>query len=543
VNKDDRTASGERPVAGLDSRLSRKSRNPKTDTMCSMGRAGSREFGDFQTPAALVRKVLQCCGGEAGTAWTRALEPTCGGGAFIAGLLRLETPPLEIWGIEVQRTHVDACSLIGQGFKTAVRLRNASVFELDLGADLAWSASGPLLVVGNPPWVTSAELGSLGSANLPAKRNIKGLAGLDAITGAANFDIAEYIWLKLLTELAAQEPLIALLCKTTVARNVLQFAWKRGVPIESGFLRRLDAQAWFGAAVDACLFGLRLRTGAASYRIPVFAGLEANVPESVMAVENGRLIADVDAYRSSSFADGRSQFTWRQGVKHDASPVMELDIDPGGGLRNQRGELVAIEADFVYPVMKSSDLFTGGQRDRRVIVPQRSLGEDTRRLRHRAPALWDYLTRNQETFDRRRSSIYRRQPPFAVFGIGAYSFTDFKVAVSGLYKQPRFRAVGPRHGRPVLFDDTCYFTSCRNAAQAALVAALLSSDAAQSLLRALMFTDAKRPVTKALLQRVDLRALVRAARRRDLIAAADGNLTSLGAGPEAWPADLEALLQ
>ena len=51
-----------------------------------------RELGDFQTPPELVREVLACCRREAaldgGGSWTRAIEPTCGSGSFIAGLGR-----------------------------------------------------------------------------------------------------------------------------------------------------------------------------------------------------------------------------------------------------------------------------------------------------------------------------------------------------------------------------------------------------------------------------------------------------------------------
>ncbi|GAC1623275.1 MAG: hypothetical protein NVS4B11_17910 [Ktedonobacteraceae bacterium] len=43
-----------------------------------------------------------------------------------------------------------------------------------------------------------------------------------ATDGKAVGIIAEYIWLKLILELASEQPTIALLCKTSVARNVLQ---------------------------------------------------------------------------------------------------------------------------------------------------------------------------------------------------------------------------------------------------------------------------------------------------------------------------------
>jgi hypothetical protein len=504
----------------------------------------SREFGDFQTPPGLVREVLACCQREAGRSWKRALEPTCGAGTFIVGLLAMDSPPREIWGVEIQDAHLDvARSLIGHDARSHVDIKHASVFDVNLGADLAWRESGPLLVIGNPPWVTNAELGALGSRNLPAKRNIKGLAGLEAITGAANFDISEYIWLKLLTELAPQEPTIALLCKTAVARNVLQFAWQRGVPVESGCVRRIDAQRWFGASVDACLFVLQLRTGASHYQIPVYADLIATQPSSMMAVENGRLIADLAAYRAASFADGASPIEWRQGVKHDAGAVMELQSDEAGALRNKLGETVSVESEFVFPMLKSSDLSNDRRRPRWMLVPQRKLGEDTRQLEARAPKVWQYLHEHAVAFENRKSSIYRGQPPFAVFGVGDYSFANFKVAISGLHKQPNFRAVGPIDGRPVVFDDTCYFVACQSGEQAALLAALLNSEPSKQLLRALTFTDAKRPMTKALLQRVDVRVLSTVVPRRDLLDPADAYLDQMGRKPPEWPADLEDVLR
>src|SRR2546427_722344 len=81
-------------------------------------------------------------------------------------------------------------------------------------------------------------------------------------TGAANFDLAEAVWLKLIADLAAQQPTIALLCKTVVARNVLRFCALSGVGVGGAALHLVDARRWFGAAVSAGLFVLHLRTGA-----------------------------------------------------------------------------------------------------------------------------------------------------------------------------------------------------------------------------------------------------------------------------------------
>ena len=53
----------------------------------------------------------------------------------------------------------------------------------------------PILVIGNPPWVTNSAVGALGGSNLPVKSNFQRLNGLDAITGKSNFDISEWMLL------------------------------------------------------------------------------------------------------------------------------------------------------------------------------------------------------------------------------------------------------------------------------------------------------------------------------------------------------------
>ncbi len=486
----------------------------------------SDEFGDFQTPADLVDQVLSSLGPFR---WDRVLEPTCGTGNFIAGLLRCERKPREIVGCEVQPDHVRAArSLTADGVR--IDVHELDIFKTNLDRGISWEGGGPLLVVGNPPWITSAALGSLNSRNLPVKRNLKSLAGIDAITGSANFDIAEYIWIKLLTELREQLPTISLLCKTSVARNVLRFAASANLPINNASLRRIDAQDWFGAAVDACLFTVDVGTKR-DYRVPIFNGLETQSRSRTMAVVGERLIADYEKYESARFVDGKSPLTWRQGIKHDAAGVLELRTERDS-LFNSGGETVDVEAEWVFPLLKGSDLRALGQivPRRSVIVPQRELGEDTSDLRTKAPRLFRYLERHGATFDRRRSSIYRSRSRFAVFGIGQYSFARYKVCVSGLYKRAAFRAIGPHAERPVLLDDTCYFVPCESIEQAAMIEVLLNGPIAQSFVEAVVFWDAKRPITvRQVLQRMDLFAIYCATPLAELRSRTNEVLSALGA--------------
>jgi predicted RNA methylase len=73
----------------------------------------NKEFGDFQTPPALVSTILECLS-LSGNVWSRVLEPTCGRGNFIEGLLKQVQPPCEIQAIEIQDTHLDIARRIAE---------------------------------------------------------------------------------------------------------------------------------------------------------------------------------------------------------------------------------------------------------------------------------------------------------------------------------------------------------------------------------------------------------------------------------------------
>ncbi|WP_165251682.1 class I SAM-dependent methyltransferase [Paludisphaera soli] len=464
-----------------------------------------RDLGDFQTPpdlaAALVRRL-----GPIGERWPRVLEPTCGRGAFLQAVLDSPCPPREAIGVELQEAYCDEARAALQGRATILQ---ADVFRLDLGR-LPWSGGGPLLVIGNPPWVTNAALGKLESANLPPRRNPKKLAGLDARTGAANYDLAEAVWLKLIAESADPPSSIALLCKTSVARAVLQQLHRAGPPVTAELVE-IDAQRWFGASVGAGFLTITLGGPPdASGRVRVFAGPEAALPARTMGTIQGLYATDLDAATAHEFALGESAADWRQGVKHDAAEVMELTADGHGPLRNGLGEVVDVEADRVYPLVKGADLKRpAAERPRRaLIVTQDRLGEDTRRLAETAPKLWTYLSDHADRLARRRSSIYEGRPPFAMFGVGPYTFAPYKAAVAGLHRPTRFRALGPIDGRPTVLDDTCYLLPCGSAVEAAVLAALGDDPITRGLLAAFTPAQAKRPVTKALLRAIDLGAVL-----------------------------------
>ncbi|MBL7260846.1 hypothetical protein [Paractinoplanes lichenicola] len=459
----------------------------------------NNEFGDFQTPLALALqclKVLELPGDA------RLLEPTCGVGSFLEAGATV-SPASERQGLELHPEYAEKAARWG-------RVEVANIFHTRLPDHVSWTTDGPLYVVGNPPWVTSAELNRMESDNLPPKENFKGAKGLDALLGSSNFDVCEYILLKVLNEYRAEPFTLGMLCKTQVARNVIEYAASSGMPLAGADVYRIDSMKWFDAGVDACWFVVHVdssRPADYTARIhgDVFAPEES--AENRFGVVDGRLVSDVDRYSGVRVADGASPYEWRSGMKHDASGVFELVATPAPATKE--GVALDLEAEFVYPFLKSTDIFRGRHRDltKWVIVPQKTFGAETASLELKAPALWKYLNANGEALDGRKSSIYRNRPRFSVFGHGDYTYAPYKVAVSGLHKKPLFQLVAPLNNQPVVLDDTCYFLPFREGVEAAVVTAVLNSQPCIDLIESLVFWDSKRPITKKLLARIDLNQL------------------------------------
>lgn len=464
------------------------------------------EYGDWQTPEDLADRALARVISSLPRLPRTVIEPTCGRGSFLRAAAR-RLPEAEIIGYEINPAHAKIAAKESPG----ASVRRADFFAVDWEREIA-KLEEPILVLGNPPWVTSAGLGAIGGKNLPVKRNFKGQRGLDAITGKGNFDVSEWMILRLLEALSGRDAALAMLCKSTVARRVVERAAKEGSLVHPGAMWRIDAQSHFEAAVDAALFLCRISPEARSITAswPVYGSLDSEDAETAFGVADGNLVADLAAYSRTRHLAGSSSPAWRSGLKHDAARVMELRRH-GDSWMNGLGEVAEVEHDFVYPLLKSTAVARGElDADRAVIVPQRTLGEDTLVLRERAPKLWAYLRRHERALAARRSSIYRGRPPFSIFGIGEYAFAPWKVAVSGLHKHLRFRLVGPREGRPVMLDDTCYFLPFAREAEARRAARALQSELAADFFRGRVFWDSKRPITKGVLQALDLDRLPRA---------------------------------
>lgn len=464
------------------------------------------EFGDFQTPQGLASDVCAVIQ-RTGFSPASIIEPTCGRGAFILAALDAFPSASHFLGVDQNAGYVREATRATNDIRhdRQIRLQQGDFFDTDWMGVVA-KLPKPILVVGNPPWVTNAALGSLGSANLPSKANEDNLRGIDALTGKSNFDISEWMLRKNIQWLADAPGMLAVLCKTAVARKVMLYAWSQDLPIESAEVRRIDAKLHFGASVDACLLLLRLRPNASSRECSDYGTLQSTEPDAIFGLRDGSLVADVRLYDRWHGLLGRGFSGWRSGIKHDCSNVFEL-VQTDAGYENGMGQLVDVEPEVLFPLLKSSDLARNRPPRKWLLVPHRTMSSSPEDLRRSAPKAWQYLLANGALLDKRGSSIYRNRPRFSIFGVGEYSFSLWKVAISGLYKQLEFVKVPPLEGRPVVLDDTCYFFSCQSERECHVLHDLVQSEPARGFLSALVFWDAKRPITAQVLNLLDFKAL------------------------------------
>lgn len=465
------------------------------------------EFGDFQTPTDLALAATTLLR-KLGICPRSILEPTCGRGAFLEAAVTVFPECDSIVGVDINSHHLQVADLIANRHEGKIDVRHGDFFKTDW-QNIITKAGEPWLIMGNPPWVTSSELGSLESGNVPVKSNFHGRTGIEAITGKSNFDISEWMLLRYLAWLDASTGAIAVLCKTTVARKVLLNVWRnRNVHLRSASIYKIDTLRNFGVSVDACLFVLMIQPGCQTTECEVFPSLSSSSPSHTFGYVDGHVIPRVAAFsKHRHLAGPELRYVWRSGIKHDCSKIMELAVTSAGYL-NGFGEVNCLEDKYLYPMLKSSDVANGSIDPRAVmLVTQKLVGENTACIQKDAPMTWSYLERYAELFHSRGSSIYRNKPKYSIFGVGPYTFAPWKIAISGFYKKLNFLKVGPLGPKPFVFDDTIYFLPCWSEDEALFLEAILRTPEAHGFFDSIIHWDEKRPVTVEILKRLSIERL------------------------------------
>lgn len=459
------------------------------------------EFGDYQTPQFFAEKICNFLKEYIGINPSVVIEPTCGKGNFLLESLVFNAK--NYYGIEINKEYCQYCKQLFRDLN--VQIINDDFFSFSISSFI--ESHDKVLVLGNPPWVTNSALSKYEKTNLPIKSNFKRYKGIDAITGSSNFDICEYMILQIIEDCKLTNTTIAMLCKTSVARNIYREIVKKEIPFKYCKNLEFNSKEIFGINVSACLLVLCLSKESSVVPSCEVATLDA--PDKIIRTycyKNNHFHTN-EQTKICDF-DGHCCFEWRQGIKHDCSKVVELTIENGNFI-NGFNENVTLEPYYLYPLVKSSMIksFIIENFSKYLIVPQKYINENVEYIADRSPKTWNYLLRYEEYFHKRKSIIYTKGTRFAMFGIGEYSFAPYKVAVSGFYKTPVFSLLH-NNEKPVMLDDTCYFLSFYSYNFAYVAMLLLNDNKTQKFLRSITFLDSKRPYTKKLLQRLDFSKMV-----------------------------------
>ncbi|MBN2064865.1 MAG: hypothetical protein JW745_08680 [Sedimentisphaerales bacterium] len=465
------------------------------------------EFGDFQTPPVLARQVVASISDI--HRYGRIVEPTCGVGNFLLACMDKGVDRDKLEGWEINPDYVTQANLALQCSVNAQIVSQQDIFSIDWQQVAQKYAGESVLFVGNPPWVTNARLGSMLSCNVPEKSNVNGLGGMAAKTGSSNFDVSEWILIKLLELISQTGSSIAFIIKTSVARKAFQYVAKNKLMISRIKMVNIDVGKYFGVSADACVF---FASGTISsprdYSCKVYDNFNIDSHSKKLGYYDGCVISDMAQYMEVADIGSGSEFLWRSGIKHDAASVMEF-LTCDDMLRNANGEVVGVWEDYVYPMYKSSNIAKEclSEPSRYMLVTQKKIGDRTDTIADNCPACWQYLLAHAGKLDSRKSSIYKNSPRFSVFGVGEYSFSPWKIVVSGMYKNVRFHKVGTHQGKPIVLDDTCYLLGFDSEEKADFVLNMLNSDQCQKFISSIIFLDSKRPVTVSLLNRISIRAI------------------------------------
>lgn len=468
-----------------------------------------REYGDFQTNKSLALSVVEYALLKRND-FEFLLEPTCGRGNFILAFLMQSKSLRKVVGVEIYLPYVWETKLKILDYylsneeipKPEIDIVHGNAFEFSYQELAKQTKNLITLIIGNPPWVTNSELGSIDSKNLPEKSNFKKHSGFEAITGKGNFDIGESISISMLRCFENHTGIFAFLIKNSVVKNIIYDQKKNKFRIAKSEKLNIDSKKEFNVSVDACLFLSHLNNK------PDLICKEIDFYSKNYITSFGwckdKFVYSIKDYDQTGLIDGESIFTWRSGIKNDCSSVMELERI-NGHFRNDLGQDAKLENNLVYGLLKSSDLRGDKASAYRkiTIVTQKKIGQDTKYIQEKFPLTYQYLKSNKDYFDKRKSSIYKDKPDFSIFGIGDYSFANYKVAISGLYKSTHFTLVYPDDFKPVMLDDTCYFIGFDQLKLAQIAHYLLNSDLVQKFLKSIIFLDAKRPITKDVLMRID----------------------------------------
>ncbi|QCJ45636.1 class I SAM-dependent DNA methyltransferase [Haloprofundus sp. MHR1] len=505
----------------------------------TVSRRARLSLGEYYTPRGIAELALPGdCADET------VLDPACGAGVFLAAAVDRKRAALSdltpretldritstVVGVDLNPVAVRCARLaylltltplladvdsptvelpvylgdsLGLGGESAAPARTASP-TTDLRADV---------LVGNPPWLTWERLSERARSRW-RERHIDRLGllprrGAERLLGHANDDLSvPFVWVcieRYLEEGGRAAFVLKRDLRSGPAGRLLRQLRVGDRPLS---LRRVED---FGALAP---FGDQVRAAAALYEFtadadtefpvsfrtwrarsdpdapapPAFDSLDA-MHRTLDTETTGLVPVDVDDPAGSwvrvdaeRAALGPCAHEIRHGLKDDAKAVFTVD-----------DRLVStLELDHLYPYLRSKHVVKFGLfgHDRHLVPQRRTNEENESELARDAPRTYDYLANHRETLDGRASTWFDGGPFYNLFGLGPYTWADYKVVWCRLGFKPHFVVVStvddPELGeKTVVPGDHCMFVATDDRREAHFLCGLLNSAPYQRCLREL----------------------------------------------------------
>ncbi len=513
------------------------------------------QVGEYYTP----RGISELSVGELDVTDYRTdtfLDPGCGSGIFLVTCIDAKRNALEdelsadnlldvitdtVYGIDLNPVAVKSAKLSyvlsllpvleeaeADSLEIPVFLTDALRLTREDEIQYAGESLDPTVdhLVGNPPWITWG--------NLPAsirdawrKKYAKQLDllphhGVETRLGHVNDDISvPFIWVCIHHYLARggdasfvlkrgimKGPAGRLLrtqrvnSRPVAVRHVHDFNRLRPFGDDVGvhsaiYTLSADAEAEFPIATDSW----KKASGKPSF------STVAEMRETLAHEETGMVPVEEDDASSSWVGEdaenralGECEHGIRHGLKDDAKDVYSID----------RSQLDELEHEHIYPYIKSKHVVKYGLFGHDLhLVPLRKANENNEaELQNNCPRTYEYLESNTQALEDRSSTWLEKGTFYNLFGLGEYTWSDYKIVWCRLGFKPHFAVVSTVDDedlgeKVVVPGDHFMFIPTDDRYEAHFLCGLLNSSLYQKSLKGIA-SEGKSSLSKTVISKLEL---------------------------------------
>ena len=197
---------------------------------------------------------------------------------------------------------------------------------------------------------------------------------------------------------------------------------------------------------------------------------------------------------------GECEHDIRHGVKDDATEVYSID----------RSQLAELEHDHVYPYIKSKNVVKYGLFGHELhLVPIKKANEDNEtEMQNNCPKTYQYLESHRQALEDRSSTWLNKGAFYNVFGLGEYTWSDYKIVWCRLGFKPHFAVVSTVDDedldeKMVIPGDHFMFISTDDKYEAHFLCGLLNSSIYQKSLKGIA-SEGKSSLSKTVISKLEL---------------------------------------